>query len=97
MCDREAVNYLAAIDRLDMPSSQFYEPLLSLKKPALSALQIVHTWSKVGPRHLTLQMNVRFSEPRALELRIEVFNAFNHAQFCGPASVNGQVEDPNFG
>jgi hypothetical protein len=46
---------------------------------------------------LTLQKNVRFSEPRALELRIEAFNAFNHAQFYGPASVNGQVEDPNFG
>jgi hypothetical protein len=39
----------------------------------------------------------RFSEPRSLEVRIEAFNAFNHAQFYGPASVNGQVEDPNFG
>lgn len=46
---------------------------------------------------LTLQKNVRFSEPRSLELRIEAFNAFNHSQFYGPASVNGQVEDPNFG
>ena len=25
------------------------------------------------------------------------FNAFNHTQFYGPASVDGQVEDPNFG
>ena len=31
------------------------------------------------------------------EFRIEAFNAFNHAQFYGPASVDGQVEDPNFG
>jgi hypothetical protein len=46
---------------------------------------------------LTLQKNVRFSEPRSLEVRIEAFNAFNHAKFYGPASVNGQVEDPNFG
>lgn len=46
---------------------------------------------------LTLQKNVRFPEPKFLELRIEAFNAFNHAQFYGPASVDGQVEDPNFG
>ena len=49
------------------------------------------------PGALTLQKNIRFPEPSALELRIEAFNAFNHAQFYGPASVNGQVEDPNFG
>ncbi|KAA6462881.1 TonB-dependent receptor [Acidobacteria bacterium AB60] len=46
---------------------------------------------------LTLQKGISFSEARRLELRMEAFNAFNHAQFYGPASVNGQVEDPNFG
>lgn len=46
---------------------------------------------------LTLQKNVRLTESKFLELRMEAFNAFNHAQFYGPASVNGQVEDPNFG
>ena len=46
---------------------------------------------------LTLQKNVRLTEAKALEFRIEAFNAFNHAQFYGPASVDGQVEDPNFG
>ncbi len=46
---------------------------------------------------LTLQKIVRLTEGRSLELRMEAFNAFNHAQFYGPASVNGQVEDPNFG
>jgi hypothetical protein len=34
---------------------------------------------------------------RSLDFRIEAFNAFNHAQFYGPASVDGQVDDPNFG
>jgi len=33
----------------------------------------------------------------SLECRLEAFNAFNHAQFYGPASVDGQIEDPNFG
>jgi hypothetical protein len=28
---------------------------------------------------------------------VEAFNVFNHAQFYGPASVDGQVEDLNFG
>ena len=37
------------------------------------------------------------TESRSLEFRAEAFNAFNHAQFYGPASVDGQVEDPNFG
>jgi hypothetical protein len=47
---------------------------------------------------LTLQKNVRLSEARSLAFRIEGFNAFNHAQFYGPASVDGQVDDAqNFG
>jgi Carboxypeptidase regulatory-like domain len=46
---------------------------------------------------LTLQKNVRLAESRSLEFRAEAFNAFNHTQFYGPASVDGQVEDPNFG
>ena len=46
---------------------------------------------------LTLQKNVRVAESKYLEFRVEAFNAFNHAQFYGPASVDGQVEDPNFG
>ena len=46
---------------------------------------------------LTLQKNVRLRDTTSMEFRVEAFNAFNHAQFYGPASVNGQVEDPNFG
>jgi hypothetical protein len=46
---------------------------------------------------MALQKNVRLADARSLEFRTEAFNAFNHAQFYGPASVDGQVEDPNFG
>jgi hypothetical protein len=46
---------------------------------------------------LTLQKNVRLTDTRSLEFRAEAFNAFNHSEFYGPASVDGQVEDPNFG
>ena len=46
---------------------------------------------------MTLQKNLRLTEARSLEFRAEVFNVFNHAQFYGPASVDGQIEDPSFG
>ena len=46
---------------------------------------------------LAIQKNVRLTDARSLEFRTEAFNAFNHTQFYGPASVDGQVEDPNFG
>jgi hypothetical protein len=46
---------------------------------------------------LTLQKLLRLTEAKSLEFRLEAFNAFNHAQFYGPASVDGQIEDPNFG
>ncbi len=46
---------------------------------------------------LTLQKNLRLNEGRSLDLRIESFNTFNHTQFYGPAAVDGQVEDSNFG
>jgi hypothetical protein len=46
---------------------------------------------------LTLQKLLPLTEAKSLEFRLEAFNAFNHAQFYGPASVDGQEEDPNFG
>jgi hypothetical protein len=46
---------------------------------------------------LTLQKSVPLAEARSLDFRAEAFNAFNHTQFYGSASVDGQVEDPNFG
>jgi hypothetical protein len=46
---------------------------------------------------MTLQKDVHFAESRVLALRLESFNVFNRAQFYGPASVNGGIEDPAFG
>ena len=31
------------------------------------------------------------------QFRFEAFNAFNHAQFFGPAAVQGEILDSNFG
>jgi len=46
---------------------------------------------------MTLRKAVRISEWKSLEFRLEGFNVFNHAQFYGPASVDGEVNDPHFG
>ncbi|HVO96426.1 MAG TPA: TonB-dependent receptor [Bryobacteraceae bacterium] len=40
---------------------------------------------------------IKLSESRSLDLRVEAFNVFNHAQFYGPVSVDGKVNDANFG
>jgi outer membrane receptor protein involved in Fe transport len=45
----------------------------------------------------SLQKSIRIHESRSIDLRVEAFNLFNHAQFFGPAAVDGQEEDPNFG
>lgn len=46
---------------------------------------------------LALLKNVQLTESKALQLRLEAFNAFNHAQFYGPAAVNGNVSSSDFG
>jgi hypothetical protein len=44
---------------------------------------------------MTLQKGLRLADARSFEFRLEAFNAFNHTQFYGPASVDGQIEDTN--
>jgi Carboxypeptidase regulatory-like domain len=46
---------------------------------------------------IALSKDVRFGESRSLQLRLETFNTFNHAQFFGPASVNGEITSSSFG
>jgi hypothetical protein len=52
-----------------------------------------------GIENFDVQMskNIGLTETTSLDLRIEAFNVFNHAQFYGPTSVNGTFNDPNFG
>ncbi len=44
-----------------------------------------------------LHKSVRLAEGRSLELRLEAFNVFNHAQFYGAAAVNGNISSASFG
>ena len=46
---------------------------------------------------IALHKTVPLAESRSLELRLEAFNVFNHAQFFGPASVNGNISSASFG
>lgn len=40
-----------------------------------------------------LHRNFQIQEGKVLQLRLEVFNLFNHVQFFGPAAVNGDVDN----
>jgi hypothetical protein len=44
-----------------------------------------------------LSKTTRLTESKSFEIRIEAFNVFNHAQFYGPSSVDGEVNDSTFG
>lgn len=46
---------------------------------------------------MTLQKTTRLTESKSLELRLETFNLFNHAQFYGPGAVDGNISSPAFG
>ena len=46
---------------------------------------------------ISVQKRTPLTESKSLELRIESFNVFNHAQFFGPEAVNGNPDSTNFG
>ena len=46
---------------------------------------------------IALAKSVPLTESKSLQFRFEGFNVFNHAQFYGPASVNGNISSSSFG
>lgn len=46
---------------------------------------------------MALQKEVRLNESKLLQFRMEAFNVFNHAQFFGPDSVDGNISSASFG
>jgi hypothetical protein len=46
---------------------------------------------------MALLKNVRLTESKSLQFRLEGFNVFNHAQFFGPQSVDGNINSSSFG
>jgi len=57
--------------------------------------------SFIGPGEINFDLALlkvlQFTESKSLQIRIEAFNAFNHANFFGPAAVNGDISSPLFG
>jgi len=47
--------------------------------------------------NIALLKDTRLSESKVLELRLETFNTFNHTQFFGATSVDGNINDSTFG
>jgi hypothetical protein len=45
----------------------------------------------------TLSREVKLGDDRTFEFRAEAFNVFNHAQFFGPATVEGNISSGTFG
>jgi len=46
---------------------------------------------------MALMKNVRIRESKALQFRVEAFNLFNHPQFFGPQTVDGNIGSATFG
>lgn len=46
---------------------------------------------------MALPKNLPLTESKALQFRVETFNTFNHAQFFGATSVDGNISDATFG
>ena len=69
--------------------------------PELGTLGTAARRSFYGPGLMNFDMalhkSVLLAESRALDLRFEAFNVFNHAQFFGAAAVNGNITSSSFG
>jgi hypothetical protein len=46
---------------------------------------------------MTLSKVLKLNESKSIQFRLEAFNVFNHAQFYGPDSVDGNISNPTFG
>jgi hypothetical protein len=46
---------------------------------------------------MALLKTVRITESKSVQLRLEAFNVFNHAQFFGPQAVDGNIDSSTFG
>ena len=46
---------------------------------------------------MALLKNLRLTEAKSMQFRLEAFNIFNHAQFFGPTTVDGNITSATFG
>jgi hypothetical protein len=69
--------------------------------PALGALGTSSRRFFYGPGEdnwdMALLKAIRLKESKSVELRLETFNTFNHPQFFGSTTVDGNISSPTFG
>jgi carboxypeptidase family protein len=79
--------------------SAFNSALFSI--PALGQMGNVPRRFFYGPGmdnfDMALQKELRLSESKLLQFRMEAFNVFNHAQFFGADAVDGNISSSSFG
>jgi len=79
----------------------FYFNIALFKPNALGTPGNASRRSFYGPgsfnTDLALLKSIALSETKALQLRLETFNIFNHTQFFGPQAVDGNISSPLFG
>jgi hypothetical protein len=80
------------------------QPYFNINAFSLNALGTPGDASRrsfIGPGEinfdLALLKTLTFSESRNLQIRVEAFNAFNHANFFGPLAVDGDISSNLFG
>jgi hypothetical protein len=80
------------------------QPYFNINAFSLNALGTPGNASRrsfIGPGEinfdLALLKTIKFTESRILQIRLEAFNAFNHANFFGPLAVNGDISSNLFG
>jgi len=80
------------------------QPYFNINAFSLNALGTPGDASRrsfIGPGEinfdLALLKTLKFTESKILQIRLEAFNAFNHANFFGPLAVNGDISSNLFG
>jgi len=80
------------------------QPYFNINAFSLNALGTPGDASRrsfIGPGEinfdLALLKTFRFTETRNFQIRLEAFNAFNHANFFGPLAVDGDISSSLFG
>lgn len=82
-------------------SGQPYFNIAAFSQNALGEPGTASRRSFFGPGEINFDLailrNFRVRENHQLQFRFEAFNAFNHANFFGPAAVQGDILSPLFG
>ena len=80
------------------------QPYFNIDAFSLNALGTPGNASRrsfIGPGEvnfdLALLKTMNLTESKSFQFRLEAFNAFNHANFFGPAAVNGDISSALFG